>query len=190
VERDQLLLRSRVPRNHWDCTLSQIPQNSSHYPAIREYIDEIRDNLDQGKGLYFSNQPGRGKSGAAAIIAKAALAKRKTVLWTISDLMIGYAINKEEFDEDQSWEERARTCDLFIIDEFYIPLENGRPKVTEKHYYIEKLVRARIDAVKSTVFTSNMSPKAFQERYPMFYSVLSEVTTYVDFDHSVKFRPA
>lgn len=185
MERDQLLLRSRVPRNHWDCTLSQIPQTASHYPAIREYIDDIRENLDKGRGLYFSNQPGRGKSGAAAIIAKAALAKRRTVLWTISDLMIGYAINKEEFDEDQTWEERAKTCDLLVIDEFFVI----KDRVTEKHYYIEKIVRARIDGLKSTIFTSNMSPKAFQERYPMFYSVLSEVTTYVDFDSSVKFRP-
>jgi len=184
---DELLQRARIPKNHWGCTLSKIPTNASHLISIIRYTDDIREKVPFGLGMYFSNQPGRGKSGAAAVVAKCALSHRYSVLWVESGLVMEYKnslYNKDGpimFDEYQTMYERAETCDLLVLDEFYIG-------TSKNDYYIEKLIRTRIDAKKATIITSNMSPAALKQKYPMLYSVLTEVTEFVSFDPAVNFR--
>lgn len=183
--RDDLFSRAKIPRNHWDCLLSKIPTTASHYEAIARYLDNISENLKEGRGLYFSNQAGRGKSGAAAIIAKCALAHRHSVLWIESEKVVTYSIGRDEylFDEDQTVIQRAETCDLLILDEFYVDA-----KARKSEQYVERLVRTRIDDKKATILTSNVSPASLKTRYPLLYSVLTEVTEFVNFDSKVNFR--
>lgn len=179
----ELFTRAKIPKNHWGCTLAQIPETAKHYLNVKEYLDNISENVKSGKGLYFSNQPGRGKSGTAAIVAKCAIAHRFSVLWIESEKTVKYAIEKEPFDEDQTIYRRAESCDLLIMDEFFVDTK-ARP--CER--YMEILLRTRIDAGKSTILTSNVSPTALKTRYPLLYSVLTEVTEFVDFDAKVNFR--
>jgi DNA replication protein DnaC len=184
---DELLQRARIPKNHWGCALSKIPTNASHLNSIVEYTENIRSRIPNGLGMYFSNQPGRGKSGAAAVVAKCALSHRYSVLWLESGLVMDYknsSYGKDGpimFDEYQTMYERAETCDLLVLDEFYIG-------TSKNDYYIEKLIRTRIDATKATIITSNMSPAALKQKYPMLHSVLTEVTEFVSFDPTVNFR--
>lgn len=179
----ELFNRAKIPKNHWGCTLAQIPESAKHYPKIKEYLDNIVENVKSGKGMYFSNQPGRGKSGTAAIVAKCAIAHRFSVLWIESEKTVKYAIEKEQFDEDQTIYQRAESCDLLIMDEFFV---DSKPRPCER--YLEILLRTRIDAGKSTILTSNVSPTALKTRYPLLYSVLTEVTEFIDFDAKVNFR--
>lgn len=182
--REELLLRARIPKNHWDCTLGQIPTNASHLPSLINYTKNIQALVKDGKGLYFSNQPGRGKSGAAAIVAKCALAHRFSVMWVEANQVIAYKFNPEEmFDESQSMYNRAVTCDLLVIDEFYLSNKGN------EEYQVERLLRTRIDAKRASILTSNMSPQTLRKSYPLLYSVLTEVTEFVSFDPTVNFRP-
>lgn len=180
---EELFLRAKIPRNHWSCTLSQIPEEAKHYADLKNYLDSIVENVKSGKGMYFSKDAGRGKSGAAAIVAKCAMAHRFSVLWIEAEKTVKYAIEKEEFDESQTIYQRAESVDLLIMDEFYVDTK-ARP--CER--YLELLLRSRIDAQKSTIITSNVSPAALKTRYPLLHSVLTEVTTFVDFDSKVNFR--
>lgn len=181
--KEELFTRAKIPKNHWDCSLSKIPETASHYEEIKGYLENIIDNLSKGRGLYFSNQPGRGKSGTAAIIAKCALAHRKSVLWIESENVVKHKIEKDMFDDEVTIYERAETCDLLILDEFYVDV-----KARKCEPFIERLLRTRIDDKKATIITSNVSPAALKVRYPMLHSVLTEVTTFVDFDAKVNFR--
>ena len=181
----ELFLRAKIPRNHWECKLSQIPVNASHLSKLVEYTENIVERVKDGKGLYFSNLPGRGKSGSAAIIAKSALAHRFSVLWVESGQIITYKFKPSEelFDENQSMYDRAASVDLLIIDEFYLSAKG------HEEYHVERLLRTRIDAKKANIITSNISPTALKQKYPMLHSVLSEVTEFVMFDSTVNFRP-
>jgi DNA replication protein DnaC len=87
------------------------------------------------------------------------------------------------FDDEITIYERAETCDLLILDEFYVDV-----KARKCEPFIERLLRTRIDDKKATIITSNVSPAALKVRYPMLHSVLTEVTTFVDFDAKVNFR--
>jgi DNA replication protein DnaC len=185
---DELLQRARIPKNHWECTLAKIPTNAGHLESLIEYTDKIKANILLGRGMYFSNQPGRGKSGAAAIVAKCALSNRFSVLWLESSMVMVHknSLYNDDgptmFDEHQTMYERAETCDLLILDELFVG-------TSKNDYYVEKLIRTRIDAKKATIITSNMSPTALKQKYPMLYSVLTEVTEFVSFDPAVNFRP-
>jgi DNA replication protein DnaC len=189
--KEELFSRARIPKNHWECSLAKIPTNASHLDSLIRYTENIKTFLSEGKGMYFSNQPGRGKSGAAAIVAKCAIAHRYSVLWLEASRVMEYknsAYSKDGplmFDETYSMYERAETCDLLILDELYIDLS----KKSSNDYYIEKLLRTRIDSKRANVITSNMSQKALKDKYPMLHSVLSEVTEFVTFDPIVNFRP-
>lgn len=182
---EELFLRARIPRNHWECKLSAIPVKASHYEPLSNYIQNIRENIQGGRGLYFSNQPGRGKSGAAAVVAKCALAHRFSVFWVEAQKVIKYKIEQqtEIFDDNMSVYERAESCDLLVIDEFYVGSNQ------KEDYYIERLIRTRIDAQKPTIITSNMSETALKQKYRMLHSVLSEAVEFVTFDPIVNFRP-
>lgn len=187
--REDLLIRARIPKNHWDCTLGQIPTNASHLPSLINYTKNIQTLVRDGKGLYFSNQPGRGKSGAAAVVAKCALANRFSVTWVEAAMVMEYrngSYNRDGnpyiFDDNQTMYERVETCDLLVLDELYVG-------TSKNDYYVEKLLRTRIDAKRANIITSNMSPQGLRKQYPMLYSVLTEVTEFVSFDPSVNFRP-
>lgn len=187
--REELFSRARIPKKHWDCALSKIPPNASHLEQLTYFTENIKQLVPEGKGLYFSNQPGRGKSGAAAIVAKCALAHRFSVLWLESCMVMEYrngVYNREGnphvFDDQYTMYEMAEQCDLLVLDEFFAG-------TSKNDYYIEKLLRTRIDAKRSNILTSNMSPASLRKSYPMLYSVLSEVTEFVSFDVNVNFRP-
>lgn len=181
----ELFQRARIPKNHWEATLAAIPKDASHLDTLIEYTEDIVNNVSSGKGMYFCNMPGRGKSAAAAIVAKCAIAHRLSVLWVEAAKIIKYKIEEktELFDDDTSLYARAESVSLLVIDEFYIGAH------AREDYYTERLIRTRIDGKKATIITSNMSQPALKQKLPMLHSVLSECTEFVVFDPTVNFRP-
>lgn len=192
-----VLQRMNLPVNQWDVRISEISDSAKHKAWVVSYVEDIANNIKQGKGMYISHRQSTGKSAIAAICLKAAASKGYIGLWLTCDRVPQYIIEKYAFDDDLSVIDRAESVPLLILDEFAFPTSSktvgGKVKVTgkigEREKMIETLVRRRIDAKKSTIITSNIGPKALEEVYPEFYRVMTESLKYVSTDPDFIFRP-
>ena len=78
-------------------------------------------------------------------------------------------INKEQFEEGTSIEERMMMVDVLILDDI------GKEYRTSSGYaenVIETLVRARVQKVKTTIMTGNVHPKDMKKIYSEDFSAL------------------
>ena len=116
-QRDALLTRARVPSNHWDCLLSEIPDDVTYKDFIVQYTDEIAANIQAGKGLFLWGDYGTGKTGIAAIICKAALNKGYVPLWIAAESIPSYMCEDIYFDDSTLMRERMFEVPLLVIDD-------------------------------------------------------------------------
>jgi len=162
--------RANLPERYWEASLSAIPDHLDYKRKIKKYIDNLVGMMEQGIGLYlWSTENGSGKTSIAALIAKEALRYGKTVFFEESSRLKGMLINKEQFEEGTSIEERMMMVDVLILDDI------GKEYRTSSGYaenVIETLVRARVQKVKTTILTGNVHPKDMQKIYSEDFSAL------------------
>ena len=178
------LSRMKVPKKHWGCQLSKIPDHCEHKAFIAEYTKNIAYNVSHQKGLLLFGNYSTGKSGTAAIIAKAAMSQGIWSCWLVGSRMPKYEIEKTMFDDNITMEERVQSVPLLIIDEL----------ILQDHRYtensLERLVRSRIDDELCTIITTNLLPykpknasaqqiakikgNTIEDRFPAMWAALSE----------------
>jgi len=162
--------RANLPERYWEASLSAIPDHLDYKRKIKKYIDNLVGMMEQGIGLYlWSTENGSGKTSIAALIAKEALRYGKTVFFEESSRLKGMLINKEQFEEGTSIEERMMMVDVLILDDI------GKEYRTSSGYaenVIETLVRARVQKVKTTIMTGNVHPKDMKKIYSEDFSAL------------------
>ena len=162
--------RANLPERYWEASLSAIPDHLDYKHKIKKYIDNLVGMMEQGIGLYlWSTENGSGKTSIAALIAKEALRYGKTVFFEESSRLKGMLINKEQFEEGTSIEERMMMVDVLILDDV------GKEYRTSSGYaenVIETLVRARVQKVKTTIMTGNVHPKDMKKIYSEDFSAL------------------
>jgi len=162
--------RANLPERYWGASLNAIPDRLLYKPKVEKYLGSILEMLDQGIGLYlWSTENGSGKTSIAALIAKEALRYGKTVFFEESSRLKGSLINKEQFEEGTSIEERMMMVDVLILDDI------GKEYRTSSGYaenVIETLVRARVQKVKTTIMTGNVHPKDMKKIYSEDFAAL------------------
>jgi len=162
--------RANLPERYWEASLSAIPDHLDYKHKIKKYIDNLVEMMEQGIGLYlWSSENGTGKTSVSALIAKEALRYGKTVFFEESSRLKGMLINKEQFEEGTSIEERMMMVDVLILDDI------GKEYRTSSGYaenVIETLVRARVQKVKTTIMTGNVHPKDMKKIYSEDFSAL------------------
>ena len=162
--------RANLPERYWDASLRVIPDHLDYKRKIEKYLDNLVGMMDHGIGLYlWSSENGTGKTSVSALIAKEALRYGKTVFFEESSRLKGMLINKEQFEEGTSIEERMMMVDVLILDDV------GKEYRTSSGYaenVIETLVRARVQKVKTTIMTGNVHPKDMQKIYSEDFSAL------------------
>ena len=162
--------RANLPERYWEASLNAIPDRLLYKPKVEKYLDNLVGMMEQGIGLYlWSAEHGTGKTSIASLIAKEALRYGKTVFFEESSRLKGMLINKEQFEEGTSIEERMMMVDVLILDDV------GKEYRTSSGYaenVIETLVRARVQKVKTTIMTGNVHPKDMQKIYSEHFSAL------------------
>lgn len=163
-----LLKRTRLPRRHWKCTLAQIPDECSHKAEIVDWIGSLSSNVTNARGLLLMGDYSQGKSGCAAIILKAALARGIVGCWHRATDLQRVIIEQTPFDSTMTVLERLQTVPLLVIDEVQILKDNFAIQ------QIEQLVRRRIDDELCTVITTNHSIEELRAKYPALAAALVE----------------
>jgi DNA replication protein DnaC len=158
LDRDDFL-RMNLPEEFWK--KFKVPEEVSE--PLHEYVKKHEELMRDGIGIYLYGPTGRGKTTAAAELAKAIRSLSHTVFFvTVSDLreMIRSRI---EFSDDQSAMERCKQVDFLVLDNLTAIEDTKSPFLGASA--LEDLLRFRVSAKRPTVITSQMGLSALRTAF-------------------------
>jgi DNA replication protein DnaC len=118
-----------------------------------------------GRGWVLHGSPGTGKTLTAALIAKSALFRRRSVCFSIfSTLIDQYAKGWKSVDDQLFFEDHFRGADLLVIDDL------GREGTQTARVHlaigiISNMIRDRVQHQLSTYITTNLNLEQIQDGY-------------------------
>jgi len=124
--------------------------------AVRDFVDELDENLAAGKGMWMMGSTGTGKTTLTMLIAKAALAAGHTVAVYFAPKLLTqirqtYQATESE-DAYDAFFRRLTSVDLLYIDD--LGSERHTDWVVEQLY---ALINERYENERSVLITSNAS---------------------------------
>lgn len=149
----------RIPKRFWTVTFAQI--ESDLQEIVRNYLNNMDQMLDEGHGLLFWGENGRGKTSAAAFVAREVRRTGASVLMVTSASLIESVIEKTEVEEGLLLD-RARSVDFLLLDDL------GKEHSTKTGFSeraLENLFRDRSSSHLTTFVTTNMSFDGLIQRY-------------------------
>lgn len=161
---NEILLRMRIPKVAWPATFEQV--SLSLQPAIKKYIEDSKNMLEHGYGLFVEGAFGSGKTCAAVVVLKNIAAQLHTGLFVKAEAIPKYIIEPVAFDEEATMEQRMQSVELLVVDEV-IYRGDRFPDQT-----LELVVRRRAEEMKSTIITTNQPPSLFAAKMPALHDVI------------------
>jgi DNA replication protein DnaC len=158
--------------------VSDMARNPASAPvlrAVREYVDEIEERLEQGEGLWLMGSVGTGKTTLAMLVSKAAVEAERTVaIYSLPRLLARIRRTYDAEAREQSYLEffeRLTSVDLLHIDD--LGAEKRTDWVLEQLYAI---VNERYETQRSIVVTTNLDQAELEEQIgPRTVSRLVEI---------------
>tara|TARA_B100000809_G_scaffold250350_2_gene282707 strand:- start:1062 stop:1658 length:597 start_codon:yes stop_codon:yes gene_type:complete len=173
---EKMFQRMRIPPKYWDADITKVGDPQNKY--IIRYVRGLFDALDKGWGLLMWGEYSSGKTATSCAIMKAVSVIKKTALFVTANDIPKYLIEKTIFDSQESMEERMISADLLVIDELIL---HSVDDSTFRDTCLETILRRRLGAKKSTIFTSNLSVEVIKDRFPAFSSVMTEAIFPIQF---------
>jgi DNA replication protein DnaC len=148
---------SAIPARYRGVSFDRPPVTEISEPAVqrvRKFIRKLDENLDAGRGIWFTGDVGTGKTTLAMLISKAALEGGHSVaIYSMPKLLARIRRTYEGEPGGDSYSqffERLTSVDLLHIDD--LGAERQTPWVLEQLYSI---VNERYEAQRSIMFTMN-----------------------------------
>ena len=129
---------------------------------VRDYVRNIAERLDEGRGLWFIGDVGTGKTTLAMLVSKAAMEADRTVAIYSLPRLLG--LLRDSYDDDAPYSlteliERLCSVDLLHIDD--VGAEQSSAWVLEQLYTI---VNTRYEDGKALLLTTNLGHEALIEQ--------------------------
>jgi DNA replication protein DnaC len=153
-------LEGRIPRRYREVSFEREPlisierANPHVVREVRQYVRTIREQLDAGRGLWFTGDVGTGKTTLAMIVSKAAMEADRTVaIYSLPRLL---AQLRDTYQDDSQFSlgeliDRLSAVDLLHVDD--VGAEQTSPWVLEQLYTI---VNTRYEDGKAILLTTNL----------------------------------
>jgi DNA replication protein DnaC len=153
-------LAGRIPRRYREVSFEREPlisierANPHVVREVRQYVRTIAEQLDAGRGLWFTGDIGTGKTTLAMLISKAAMEADRTVaIYSLPRLL---AQLRDTYQDDAQYSlgeliDRLSAVDLLHVDD--VGAEQTSPWVLEQLYTI---VNTRYEDGKSILLTTNL----------------------------------
>jgi DNA replication protein DnaC len=153
-------LEGRIPRRYREVSFEREPvisierANPHVVREVRQYIRSVGEQLDAGRGLWFTGDVGTGKTTLAYLISKAAMESDRTVAIYSLPRLLGLLRDTYQDDARYSLSELVdRLCavDLLHVDD--VGAEQTSPWVLEQLYTI---VNTRYEDGRAIMVTTNL----------------------------------
>jgi DNA replication protein DnaC len=155
-----------IPRKYRGVSFDRPPvphlQPSATVDEVRHYVDELEDNLEAGRGLWFFGGVGTGKTTLAMLVSKSVLdAGRSVAIYSLPRLL---AEIRTTFDDGARHSylgliDRLTGVDVLHVDD--VGAEKTSPWVLEQLYSI---VNARYEDQRAVIITTNLERQALSEQ--------------------------
>lgn len=138
-------------------------ENAEAYDVVKKYSDNLKANLDSGKGLILRGPAGTGKTSIAVSILKQAMALGKGCLMismpNLLDNML--ALSKGDNVAYLRYEQKLRSIPLLLLDDFGAEYSKS-DWVSSK---VESIIIDRYNRMKPIILTTNYSDTWTEENY-------------------------
>ena len=153
-------LEGRIPRRYREVDFAREPlisierANPHVVREVRAYVRDVAAELDGGRGLWFTGDPGTGKTTLAMLISKAAMEADRTVaIYSLPRLL---ALLRDTYSERAAYSlneliDRLCAVDLLHVDD--VGAEQSSPWVLEQLYTV---VNTRYEDGRAIVLTTNL----------------------------------
>lgn len=166
------LERMRVPTRYWMSTFNRLARDGgddSLHSVVGKYIRNMADMRRAGAGFVFWGKNGTGKSCASVVLAKEFRRRGYTVLFMEASDLKRLVVEREHFDEDETYWDRARSVDVLVLDDF------GKGVMDRKGFgaaLFDELIRARNSRKLVTIITSNLPHSDWEEELELKSSTI------------------
>ena len=141
--------------------MARDPRSRAVVSAVRDYTENLADNLTEGRGLWLSGDVGTGKTTLAMLVSKLAVEAGRTVaIYSLPRLLARIRRTYDAQDESYSgFFERLTSVDLLQIDD--LGAEKQSEWVLEQLYSI---VDERYVTERSILVTTNLPFEKLSEQ--------------------------
>lgn len=150
--RQRDLERMNLPDRFWGSRLSGV-QDEKAKEIVRKYLLDGR--YLSGEGLFLYGKYGVGKSSAAAVILMEMRRRGYSGLWVEAAEFVDKVMQREMFDMDSSWSERAREVDVLVLDDMGTEHHDSAGAIERM---LEGVIRSRLQRKRVVILTTNISP--------------------------------
>ena len=138
-------------------------ENAEAYDVVKEYSNNLKANLDSGKGLILRGPAGTGKTSIAVSILKQAMKLGKGCLMismpNLLDAML--TLSKGDNVVYLNYEQKLRNIQLLLLDDFGAEYSKS-DWVSSK---VESIIIDRYNRMKPIILTTNYSDTWTEENY-------------------------
>lgn len=138
-------------------------ENAEAYDVVKKYSDNLKDNLDSGKGLILRGPAGTGKTSIAVSILKQAMELGKGCLMismpNLLDTML--TLSKGDNVAYLRFEQKLRNTPLLLLDDFGAEYSKS-DWVPSK---VESIIIDRYNRMKPIILTTNYSDAWTEKNY-------------------------
>jgi DNA replication protein DnaC len=156
-------LEGRIPKRYREVSFEREPvisierANPHVVREVRQYARTVAEQLDAGRGLWFTGDVGTGKTTLAMLISKAAMEADRTVAIYSLPRLLG--LLRDTYQDNAQYSlneliERLSAVDLLHVDD--VGAEQTSPWVLEQLYTI---VNTRYEDGKAILLTTNLVTK-------------------------------
>lgn len=165
------LERMKIPKRYWKSSFDYLSDEGedSLRSVVFKYISKMELMRKEGGGFIFYGDNGTGKSCASIVIAKEFRRRGSTVLFLEAAEMKTIVANRDHFDEDETYWERAKTVDVLVIDDF------GKGIMDDQGFgagLFDELIRTRNSQKRVTIISTNLSPNKWLEELDLKKSTM------------------
>lgn len=167
-ELDRKLNESRIPKDYWNLSLNNYVNpaqtrkeafnNIKNIEIVQKYLNNIEQNLKNGRGLYLYGGNNSGKTMVMCHILKEAIKKSFTVsFFTMSEIISWYMSSWFDHNEVKKDISIFKECDLLGIDDCFDPTKTYISTNNMQVAQIDDLFRYRVHNWKPIILTANIS---------------------------------
>lgn len=159
-----------IPRRYYDMDFEWLrkhghfpKENADAYEVVKQYSDNLKSNIEAGKGLILRGPAGTGKTSIAVSLLKEVIALGKSCMMismpNLLDTML--SLSKGDNVAFMNYEQKLRSIPLLLLDDFGAEYSKSEWVATK----VDSIIIDRYNNMRSIILTTNYSENWTKDHY-------------------------